>query len=66
MGKMTKDRPRGAISATQANSVNGEIIWGYDLPKTCRLTGQFRRDIFRLKFFFDIFYLIVYSGLFQL
>lgn len=48
MGKMTKDRPRGAISATQANSVNGEIIWGYDLPKTCRLTGQFRRDIFRL------------------
>ena len=48
MGKMTKERPKGAISANQkGNSVNGEIEWGYDMPKTCRLTGQFRRSIFK-------------------
>ena len=47
MGRMTKERPSGAISATQSNSVNGDIVWGYDLPKTCRLKGQFRRVILR-------------------
>lgn len=48
MGKMTKDRPKGAISATQSGSVTAEIVWSTDLPKTCRLTGQFRRSIVNL------------------
>ena len=47
MGKMTKDRPKGAISATQTKSVTAEIVWSHDLPRTCRLTGQFRRSIIR-------------------
>ena len=56
MGRMTKERPSGAISATQSNSVNGEIVWGYDLPKTCRLKGQFRRVILRWGLKYDKFW----------
>jgi len=48
MGRMTKERPPGAIMAVQQHSPTGEIQWGTDLPKTCRLVGRFRKSVSQL------------------
>ncbi|CAG5089731.1 Oidioi.mRNA.OKI2018_I69.PAR.g12329.t1.cds [Oikopleura dioica] len=48
MGRMTKERPAGAIMAVQQHSPTGEIQWGHDLPKTCRLVGRFRKSVSQL------------------